>query len=142
MSLPPDDTKEMKARFKGSGGAQFWAYISPRHETEKYVTKWMVKLEEKDGNWSDFISSDDPVKIIQTPNLVGVFRVIVTASGPLFKEKQLANLPESRPDVGCNSSCFAMVGILATADGKDAHYWTVWDAFCNWPTALAYRESL
>ncbi len=131
MSLPSNDTKEMKARFKGGGGAQFWAYVSPQHETEKYVTKWMVKLEQKNGNWSDFISSDEPEKILQTPNLAGVFRVRVTASGPLFKEKQLTNLPSSKPDVGCNSNCFAMVGIVATADGQNAHYWTVWDAFCS-----------
>jgi len=131
MNPQPDNTEEMRARFKGGGGAQFWAYVSPQHETEKHVTKWMVKLEQKDGNWSDFISSDDPAKILQTPNLSGVFRVIVMASGPLFPEKQLTNLPDSRPDVGCNSNCFAMVGIVATPDGKDAHYWTVWDAFCN-----------
>ncbi len=131
MSLPKGDTEEMKARFKGGGGAQFWAYVSPQHETEKNVTKWMVKLEQKDGNWSDFISSDDPVKVLQTPNLAGVFRVIVRASGPLFPEKQLTNLPDSKPDIGCNSNCFAMVGIVATEGGNDAHYWTVWDAFCN-----------
>ena len=131
MSLPPDDTKEMRARFKGGGGAQFWAYVSPRHETAQYVTKWTVKLEQKDGNWSDFISSGDPEKILQTPHVAGVFNVVVLASGPLFKEKQLINLPESKPDVGCNSNCFAMVGIVATEDGQDAHYWTVWNAFCS-----------
>jgi hypothetical protein len=131
MSPQPDNTKEMRAKYKGGGGAQFWAYISPQNETEKYVTKWVVKLEQKDGNWSDFISSDDPTKVLKTPNLSGVFRVIVRASGPLFPEKQLTNLPDSKPDVGCNSNCFAMVGIVATQDGKDAHYWTVWDAFCN-----------
>ena len=131
MSLPPDDTKEMMARFKGGGGAQFWAYISPQHETARCVTKWVVKLEQKDGNWSDFISSGEPEKILQTPNLAGVFTVRVTASGPLFKEKQLDPLPESNPDIGCNPNCFAMVGIVATEDCQDAHYWTVWDAFCS-----------
>jgi hypothetical protein len=131
MSPQPDDTKEMRTRYKGGGGAQFWAYISPQNETEKHVTKWIVKLEQKDGDWSDFISSDDPEKILQTPNLAGVFTVRVNASGPLFPEKQLTNLPDSKPDVGCNSNCFAMVGIVATEDGKNAHYWTVWDAFCN-----------
>jgi hypothetical protein len=129
--MPSNNAGEMRARFKGGGGAQFWAYISPQHETGKRVTKWVVKLEQKDGNWSDYISSDDPEKILQTPNLAGVFRLIVTASGPLFKEKQLTNLPGSNPDIGCNSNCFAMVGIVATEDGKSAHYWTVWDAFCN-----------
>ena len=131
MSLPPNDTKEMKARFKGGGGAQFWAYVSPQHETEQNVTRWEVKLEQKDGNWSGSISSDEPEKILQTPNLAGVFTVRVTASGPLFAEKQLTNLPDSKPDIGCNSNCFAMVGIVATEDGQSAHYWTVWDAFCS-----------
>jgi hypothetical protein len=131
MSPQPDNTKEMRTKYKGGGGAQFWAYISPQYETEKHITKWIVKLEQKDGNWSDFISSDDPEKILQTPNLAGVFTVRVSASGPLFPEKQLTNLPDSKPDVGCNSNCFAMVGIVATEDGKNAHYWTVWDAFCN-----------
>jgi hypothetical protein len=130
MSPQLGDTQKMRTRYKG-GGAQFWAYISPQNETEKYVTKWIVRLEQKDGDWSDFISSDDPTKILQTPNLSGVFRVVVRASGPLFEEKQLTNLPDSKPDVGCNSNCFAMVGIVANQGGKDAHYWTVWDAFCD-----------
>lgn len=131
MSPQLGDTKDMKTRYKGGGGAQFWAYISPQNETDKYVTKWIVKLEQKDGNWSDFISSDDPQKILQTPNLSGVFRVFVIASGPLIEERRITNLPDSKPDVGCNSNCFAMVGIVATQDGKNAHYWTVWDAFCD-----------
>jgi hypothetical protein len=131
MRPQPDNIKEMRARFKGGGGAQFWAYASPQHETAEYITKWIVKLEQKDGNWSDFISSDDPIKILQTPNLSGVFQVLAIASGPLFEEKRIANLPDSKPDIGCNANCFAMVGIVATQDGKDAHYWTVWDAFCN-----------
>jgi hypothetical protein len=131
MSPQLGDTQKMRTRYKGGGGAQFWAYISPQNETEKYVTKWIVRLEQKDGDWSDFISSDDPTKILQTPNLSGVFRVVVRASGPLFEEKQLTNLPDSKPDVGCNSNCFAMVGIVANQGGKDAHYWTVWDAFCD-----------
>jgi hypothetical protein len=131
MSPQPDNIEEMKAKYKGGGGAQFWAYISPQHETEKNVTKWMVKFEQKDGNWSDFIDDKDPTKIVKTPNLSGIFNVIVTASGPQFAEKRLTNLPDSKPDIGCNSNCFAMVGIVATADGKDANYWTVWDAFCS-----------
>jgi hypothetical protein len=131
MSPQPDNIEEMKAKYQGGGGAQFWAYISPQHETEKNVTKWMVKFEQEDGNWSDFVDYRDPTKIVKTPNLSGVFNVIVTASGPLFKEKRLTNLPDSKPDIGCNSNCFAMVGIVATEDGKDANYWTVWDAFCS-----------
>ncbi len=131
MSAYPNNIGEIKGKYKGGGGAQFWAYVSPQHETAQKVTKWEVKLEQKDGNWAGSITSDDPEKILKTPNLSGVFRVIVTASGPGFGPKQLTNLPDSKPDVGCNSNCFAMVGIVATADGKDANYWTVWDAFCS-----------
>jgi hypothetical protein len=131
MTLPSGNIQEMKAKSKGGGGAQFWAYISPQNETDKYVTKWVVKLEQRDGNWTGSITSDDPYKILKTPNLSGIFNVRVIASGPLFPEKQLTNLPDSKPDIGCNSNCHAMVGIVATADGKDANYWTVWDAFCD-----------
>jgi hypothetical protein len=131
MSLPSANVEEMRAKFKGGGGAQFWAYISSQNETAQYVNKWIVKLGQKDGNWTGFISSDDPTKILKTPNLSGIFNVRVIASGPLFKEKQLTNLPDSKPDIGCNSNCHAMVGMVATEDGTDAHYWTVWDAFCD-----------
>ena len=132
MALPADNVKEMQAKVEvvKDDSAHFWAYISPQHETEKNVTKWVVKLEQKDGNWSDFISSDDPQKILKTPaGVVGVFNVYVQASGPQMPEKQLTNLPESKPDIGCSPGCYAMVGIVATEDGRDAHYWTVWDAF-------------
>ena len=131
MNQLPNNIAEMKSKSAPGGGAQFWAYISPQHETAKNVTKWIVKFEQKDGNWSDFISSDDPQKTLKTPNLSGVFTVIVSASGPGFTEKRLTCLPDSKPDIGCNSNCFAMVGIVATSDGKDANYWTVWDAFCS-----------
>lgn len=130
MSLPEGNVEEMKAKVKGEDGcAHFWAYVSPQHQTDKYVTKWIVKFEQKDGNWSDFINSDDPTKILSTPpGVYGVFNVAVLASGPLFKEKQLTNLPDSKPDIGCSPNCYAMVGIVAKEDGKDANYWTVWDA--------------
>ena len=63
-------------------GAQFWAYVSPQHETSKYVTKWQVRIEQTDGNWSGIIDSDNPEKILQTPDLSGIFKVTVRASGP------------------------------------------------------------
>ena len=121
----------VKGNLELGGGAQFWAYVSPQNETSKFVTKWEVRLEQKDGNWSDRITSDEPTKVLQTPGLSGTFWVIVTASGPLFQEKKLTPVSWSKPDIGCNSNCAAMVGIVATADGKDANYWTVWDAVCK-----------
>ena len=122
---------EMKSKIQPGGGAQFWAYISPQHSTSAHVTKWKVTIEQTDGNWIGSITSEDPYKTLQTPNLSGIFKVTVIASGPKMSEKQLTNLPESKPDIGCNSNCAAMVGIVSNEDGTDAHYWTVWDAFCN-----------
>ena len=116
--------------FQLGDGAQFWAYISPSNDTEKYVTEWEVKLEQVDGNWTGTISSDDPTKTLQTPGLSGEFNVTVTASGPNFKEKKL-EVKDSPPNIGCNANCASMVGIVATPDGNDATYWTTWDAFCN-----------
>jgi len=113
------------------GGAQFWAYISPQGETSKYVTKWNVRIEQEDGNWVGFISSDNPLKELKTPGLSGVFKVTVTASGPKFSEKTLTPTSWSKPDVGCNSNCASMVGIVATQDGSNANYWTTWDAVCK-----------
>jgi hypothetical protein len=113
------------------GGAEFWAYVSPQEETSKYVTDWKVSIEQTNGNWADSINSNDPQQELHTPNLSGIFNVKVTASGPNFKEMTLKPLPDSKPDVGCNSNCAAMVGIVADKGGKGAHYWTVWDAVCR-----------
>jgi hypothetical protein len=113
-------------------GAMFWAYVSPQHETEKNVTKWSVTVQQKDGNWAGTITSDNPDQQLQTPELSGIFKVIVTASGPKFAETTLTPLPHHPEDVGCNSNCAAMIGIVATADGTGANYWTVWDALCSW----------
>lgn len=114
-------------------GAQFWAYISPQNETSKYVTKWEVVIEQLDGNWIGKITSDNPEQQLKTPGLSGIFKVIVHASGPKFEWKQLSVEDYSKPDIGCNSNCHAMVGIVANEDGTDAKYWTVWDAFCSRP---------
>lgn len=113
-------------------GARFWAYISPQNDTEKYVTDWSVKIEQEDGNWSGTITSKDPQANLQTPGLSGVFKVTVTAKvGKILQPHQLKPQQGSKPDVGCNSNCAAMVGIVAMPGGTDAQYWTVWDAYCN-----------
>jgi hypothetical protein len=112
-------------------GAQFWAYISPQNDTPKFVTKWAVSLEQKDGNWRGTITSDKPYEILQTPNLSGLFNVVVFASGPKFAWRQLTVVDWSPADIGCNSNCASMVGIVATPDGSSANYWTTWDAVCK-----------
>lgn len=112
-------------------GARFWAYISPQNNTSAVVTKWSVTLQQLNGNWTGTITSDNPEQQLQTPGLSGIFKVTVVASGPGFGPVTLAPMSGSQADVGCNSNCAAMVGIVANADGKGAQYWTVWDAFCN-----------
>jgi hypothetical protein len=124
-----------KANVKGDlkiyEGAQFWAYISPQDKTEEMIIKWQVKIEQQDGDWAGVISSDNPTAILHTPSLSGVFRVTVKATGKFFEEKILSCADYSNPDIGCNSNCFGMVGIVSIKGGEDANYWTVWDAICK-----------
>ena len=108
-------------------GASFWAYISPQNDTAKEVTKWSVTISQ--GSWSGTITSADPRQQLQTPNLSGIFAVVVTASGPHLPEQKLTPQPYTKPDIGCNSNCAAMVGIVAAPGGKSASYWTTWDAY-------------
>lgn len=113
------------------GGAQFWVYISPQNNTPLYVTKWEVTIQQIDGNWSSSINSDQPHQQLKTPELSGVFKVTVKASGPNFPETILSPQASSKTDVGCNSNCAAMVGIVAKESCDGAAYWTVWDAMCK-----------
>jgi len=114
----------------GNRGAKFVAYISPQNQTTTKVTRWVIHIKQRDGSWEGTLSSDGP-RSLQTPGLSGVFDVKVVASGPGFAQKQLSPTPWSRADVGCNSNCSAMIGIVANSSGNDANYWTVWDAICN-----------
>lgn len=114
-------------------GAQFWAYLSPQNDTAARLGSWKVELQQTNGNWSGSISSSNPQAQLQTPQLSGEFIVKVTASmkGPEPLELTLQPSPGSQRNIGCNSNCAAMVGIIASADGKSATYWTVWDAMCT-----------
>jgi hypothetical protein len=125
------NVEEMRGKLELGGGAQLWAYVSGQCETPARVTKWSVRIEQVDGNWTGTIASDDPHAILQTPDLSGTFSVEVTASGPEFGETKLEPLPESKAEIGCNSNCAAMVGIVASTTATGANYWTVWDAFCK-----------
>ncbi len=122
---------EVSGKVSLGQGAQFWAYVSPQNDTATAVTKWSVTLQHMGSNWTGTITSDNPTQQLQTPNLSGIFHVTVKASGPKFSETTLGPLPDSQANIGCNSNCAAMVGIVATADGTGANYWTVWDAFCS-----------
>lgn len=116
---------------KLGGGAKFWAYVSPQNNTSDYVTKWTVEISQQNGNWMGRISSENPEQHLETPNLSGLFNVKVTASGPNLPETTLKNVDWSPANIGCNSNCSSMVGIIATEDGTGANYWTTWDAICS-----------
>ncbi len=131
MSVQPQTSDLTAGTLILGNGAQFWAYISPMNDTAKYVTKWSIKLEQRDGNWSGTITSENPYQTLQTPNLSGIFNVVVWASGPKLKWQQLSVVQWSPADIGCNSNCASMVGIVATPDGSGANYWTTWDAVCK-----------
>ncbi len=121
---------EFQDKMELGDGAQFWAYVSPDNETSRHIIRWEVRIEHTDGNWSGVISSDNPEEILRTPNLSGIFKVTVRASGREFGEKTLPPKPGSKPDIGCRSNCTAIVGIVATEGGDGANYWTTWDAIC------------
>jgi len=125
------NVEEMRGQVELGGGAQFWAYISPQNNTAQVLTSWAVTLEQTDGNWTGTISSANPQQTLQTPNLSGVFNVRVRVSLKQMVELDCQPLPDTNPNVGCNANCAAMVGIVATPDGQNANYWTVWDAFCS-----------
>lgn len=131
MNTLTNNIDEIKRSIELGGGARFWAYISPDNHTAKAVPAWEVQLRQTESHWVGVIDSEDPRRQLQTPDLSGVFDVTVVASGPKFGKKTLKPLPDSEPKVGCNANCAAMIGIVATEDGTDAHYWTVWDAICK-----------
>lgn len=110
-------------------GAKFWVSISSQNNTAKNVTKWSVRFEQ--GNWTGSITSANPYDQLQTPGLSGLFKVTVTGSGPHMPEHQLQPQPPSTHEIGCNSNCASMVGIVSDPNGGNAHFSTTWDAFCK-----------
>jgi len=122
---------ENQGQLTVGNGARFWGYISSENDTSRFVMEWKIQIRQEKGNWADVISSDDPGYAPHTPGLSGIFKLRVTASGPNFGTITLSPLSWSRPEVGCNSNCASMIGIVATPDGKSANYWTTWDAYCQ-----------
>ncbi|MGJ3233092.1 MAG: hypothetical protein ACFE0P_14980 [Oceanicaulis sp.] len=110
-------------------GAQFWAYISPSNNTAQVLTDWEITLTQKDGDWTGKMSKNGDQQL-QTPGLSGVFDVKVVASGNGWGPTEL-QAKGSPSDVGCNSNCASMVGIVADQGGGGATYWTTWDAICS-----------
>jgi len=74
-------SSKQKYRMELGGGAQFWGHLCPQTETLKFLKTWEVTIKQKDGDWFGIINSDDPKKVLQTPNLSGTFEVTVKASG-------------------------------------------------------------
>lgn len=116
-------------------GAQFWVYLSPQNDTSKMITTWKVTFSQ--GNWSGTISSDNPTQQLQTPNLSGIFDIKVELlSGSTGGWREIPAQDGSRNQIGCNSNCSSMVGIVADSTNPpigaiNAHFWTTWDALCR-----------
>ncbi|MGE8433038.1 hypothetical protein [Chryseobacterium joostei] len=116
-------------------GAQFWVYLSPQNDTSKMISTWRVTFSQ--GDWSDFISSENPTKQIQTPHLSGIFDIKVELlSGSTGTWRQIPPQAGSNNEIGCNSNCASMVGIVADSTNPligsiNAHFWTTWDAMCG-----------
>jgi hypothetical protein len=116
-------------------GAQFWVYLSPQNETSKMISTWRVTFSQ--GNWSDSISSENPTKQIHTPNLSGIFDIKVELlSASTGTWRQIPPQAGSYNEIGCNSNCASMVGIVAGSTKPpigaiNAHFWTTWDAMCK-----------
>jgi hypothetical protein len=111
------------------GGAYFWVYISPQGDTKDVVKDWTVTLTQ--GDWTGSISSDQDPPTLQTDGLSGEFDVRVEwRQPPNDLVVELDPCSDSKPNVGCNDNCAAMIGIVAESREK-ACYWTVWDAFCT-----------
>ena len=126
----------VKGEVKLGGGAQFWVYLSPQNNTSKVVKGWSVTFSQ--GNWSDSITSENPTKQIQTPNLSGQFDIKVMEldySTKPPREIPIPAMPPSTNQIGCNINCASMVGIVANEKpvmgGANAQFWTTWDALCT-----------
>ena len=127
-SYNANSTGELKL----GGGAQFWVYLSPQNDTAKMIGQWRVTFSQ--GNWKDMISSENPTKQLQTPGPSGIFDIKVELlSGSTGTWREIPAQEGSRNQIGCNSNCASMVGIVADsthpAPGAiNAHFWTTWDA--------------
>lgn len=111
-------------------GAQFWVQISTLNDTFKQITKWRLELRHESGKWTGDINSFAPTVIPHASNLSGTFLLKVFAGGPHVPYRQLTPLEGSDPHIVCGHGSASMVGIRASADGKNAHYWTAASAFC------------
>ncbi len=135
MSLQTIGIANSAKELKLGGGAQFWVYISPQNKTSEMITKWRVTFSQ--GKWHGVISSDDPTQQLQTPNLSGIFDIKVELhSGSTGTWRQIPPQTGSYNEIGCNSNCASMVGIVADSvdpaiGAINAHFWTTWDALCK-----------
>lgn len=132
MSGLANSSKELKL----GNGAQFWVYLSPQNNTANVVKGWSVTFSQ--GNWSDSITSENPTKQIQTPNLSGNFDIKITEKDFSTNPPREVDIPAQAPSrnvIGCNSNCSSMVGIVADEKpllgGSNAQFWTTWDALCS-----------
>ncbi|HQU83664.1 MAG TPA: hypothetical protein PKY59_11085 [Pyrinomonadaceae bacterium] len=110
-------------------GAQFWVYISEENDTSEVVKDWQVTIRHHYENWNGTITAEKPRQILQTPNLSGIFHVSVKAKlGEEIEMREIEPQNGSNRNIGCNSNYAAMIGIEVSPSGKEARYWTIWDA--------------
>ena len=117
-------------------GAQFWVYLSPQNNTAEVVKGWSVTFTQ--GNWSGTISSEKPEEQLQTPDLSGIFDIVITQTDFSTNPPRKVDIPAKAPSnnqIGCNSNCASMVGIVADdkpkVGGSNSTFWTTWDALCS-----------
>lgn len=125
------NTKNLKL----GGGAQFWVYLSPQNNTAEVLKTWSVTISQ--GNWKGTITSDNPTAQLQTPGLSGTFTVEATTLSYSTNPPMTVQIPPqdgSSNEIGCNSNCASMVGLVAVPGnlgGSPAQFWTTWDAMCT-----------
>lgn len=129
MNLTKQQLNAVESKTQLGGGAQFWVYISPMHDTAEHVTEWKVTFSQ--GSWSGSIDSSNPQQMLKTDNMSGKFDLVVEASGPNFASKKISVMNGCMPNIGCNTNCASMVAIVANEAGTDAGYCTTWDAMCS-----------
>jgi hypothetical protein len=129
MSTPEESFLEIATPEDLGKGAYFWVYLSPQNKTAEIVKDWTVTLSQP--GWSASISSREHPPVLQTEGRSGVFDVkVIWRQPPDAVIVALRPSPGSKPNIGCNENCAAMIGIVANLDGPPT-YWTVWDAFCK-----------
>lgn len=136
ISIIMSGTANVANGLQTGGGAQFWVYLSPQNDTKDRVKGWSVTFSQ--GSWSGTIDANNPTQTLQTPGLSGTFDIKITQTDHSTNPPRQVPIPPqsgSTNQIGCNSNCASMVGIVANASpnpgGANSQFWTTWDAVCS-----------